>query len=745
MINVGYEQKTTSHAGGGIEIETKRGLTNEVASGGDWEPEGDYFNQEIGRRYVYDNMGYALVKSGVANIYSMKMRKTGNLIGITMLPDPEIKEDYNIIMFPISPNYTKQGTLDGMIGFKKDEDWKTSPAGRGSYFKPHEVNNLEKQIDAYEAKLLANYANFNARGLGKKIVGPFKKASLENSLGVIENGIEIPYDFGKQISKRNLVNTYVWSSAGGFFTEQQETGIVREESLGGSYSGRFGLGISGDLKVLVGGVGGAFSANYLLGNSVETKIVKTKKEGHNFGLDVALNVEGFLRKYTGNSRQLYSKDDVPGKVTGYRFKTFYLTPDKKHFQTFWNKVVDQNWLQTSQDADAIALRQARGNINHVWRVMHRVTYVSRVPSKDKVNQTDEKPTRSVIHQIPNRGLINLVLDVMENKHTADGKDLAGANQKEHIGSAVIDVLDHQLQAAIPWWQNYLDAAAHKPGSLLAKELKRIKQAVYEYMLAYYETGEANEDKYKRKLLTPTTHKGNGDDKDKGPQDTLGETAKEDGATHLYTFSEDALSTDLIGTSGIITRGGLTIESTSDIPGCEGRLIFPGDRPKGHGRIPMGFDWGRDADRTWEMVFKIKSWGEGMLLSHEDDLPESQRIVQGLGLDWLEADELSIQAVDGEIEGISQLTKADLEGKAIYLSLSNQSEAEELKLTIRIEGNGTEFTGTYKTTAGNAAGGWLLLGADRSENTELEIHHMAVYSKILSPAALNRRLSVLKFF
>ena len=31
----------------------------------------------------------------------MRMRKTGTLMGITMIPDPEIKEDYNIIMFEI--------------------------------------------------------------------------------------------------------------------------------------------------------------------------------------------------------------------------------------------------------------------------------------------------------------------------------------------------------------------------------------------------------------------------------------------------------------------------------------------------------------------------------------------------------------------------------------------------------------------------------------------------------------------
>ena len=251
----------------------------------------------------------------------------------------------------------------------------------------------------------------------------------------------------------------------------------------------------------------------LFGRHIETKYVKTKKEGRNFGLNVELNADGFLRKYLGNDDpdNLYGDTDVPGKVTGYRFKTFYLVPDKSHFRTFFNKVVSPKWLQ-SDHPNAVALRAARGNINHVWRVMHRVTYVSRVPpSGNKPVTSSEKPTRAVIHKTPNRAIINLVLDTIREKVTSTGEALPGSNADDpkRIAAAVADVIDHQLAFSIPWWQGYLDRARAEPGSARFNELKRLKHAVFEYMLAYFVTGDGQEDE---RLKNPPegSAKGNGD-------------------------------------------------------------------------------------------------------------------------------------------------------------------------------------------------------------------------------------------
>jgi hypothetical protein len=70
----------------------------------------------------------------------------------------------------------------------------------------------------------------------------------------------------------------------------------------------------------------------------------------------------------------------PGKVDAYRFMTFYLDTDRRNFQDLFGKVVDPIWLEQSQDPNAIAMRQARqdGKEPPCWRILHRVTFVSRL-------------------------------------------------------------------------------------------------------------------------------------------------------------------------------------------------------------------------------------------------------------------------------------------------------------------------------------------------------------------------------
>jgi hypothetical protein len=53
--------------------------------------------------------------------------------------------------------------------------------------------------------------------------------------------------------------------------------------------------------------------------------------------------------------------------------------DHRHTQDFFNKVVDPVWLAQSTAPKAVALRQAKGDAKaRPWRVMHRVTFVSRI-------------------------------------------------------------------------------------------------------------------------------------------------------------------------------------------------------------------------------------------------------------------------------------------------------------------------------------------------------------------------------
>merc|ERR1711892_1342174 len=81
----------------------------------------------------------------------------------------------------------------------------------------------------------------------------------------------------------------------------------------------------------------------------------------------------------------------PGKVDAYRFMTFYLEPTKDNFEDFFQKVVDPIWIDQSTDPEALALRSANQDENKpkCWRIMHRVTFVSRILKQ--VEDTSAEP------------------------------------------------------------------------------------------------------------------------------------------------------------------------------------------------------------------------------------------------------------------------------------------------------------------------------------------------------------------
>ena len=128
----------------------------------------------------------------------------------------------------------------------------------------------------------------------------------------------------------------------------------------------------------------------LIGGHLNLTSQKTQDSESAFEVKVELDVERDISiknldqaKAVGKTGGLYDADGnplrCPGKVDGYRFMTFYLKPDKEHFQDFSNKVIDRIWLEQSSDASAAALRKAIDQTNGTpWRVLHRVTYVSRV-------------------------------------------------------------------------------------------------------------------------------------------------------------------------------------------------------------------------------------------------------------------------------------------------------------------------------------------------------------------------------
>jgi hypothetical protein len=334
----------------------------------------------MGRRYTLNNLGFALVKSKTADIFALRLKhrepKKRVTIALSMRPNPDIPEDWNILTFPINPRYTKQGTLDGRIGFTDEKDYPgatTDYSSDLSYFKPIEAYTLKHRIEREQQQLAADSLSYST-----------------DPLRAFESQDEIRKRL-PAATQMNLFNTYVWTADGGLFAETQNTMNFKQEVVGGTFSvaGMAGLFAKADIAIAKAAV--SFELEAMMGGHLNLTSQRSQDSETGFDVNVALQVERDITIKTPEqalaagkrSNDLYDADGnpvkCPGKVDGYRFMTFYLKPDIEHFKDFQNKVVDRAWLDQSSEPNAIALRQAIANQSGTpWRVLHRVTYVSRV-------------------------------------------------------------------------------------------------------------------------------------------------------------------------------------------------------------------------------------------------------------------------------------------------------------------------------------------------------------------------------
>jgi hypothetical protein len=320
------------------------------------EPE----HKQIGARYVPNNTGFALVQSETADVFALRLAHTGTLVAYQMMPNPDIPKDYNIITFPIDPHYTKQGVLDGKVGGYNDVDYPNAgaPSSDVSYFKPIEAYGLKAQIERQEQELSTLYAQHN--------VDP-------NQL----SGGQLP-DMTAPV-KRDLVNNYVWTADGGQYAESTSTLDTYNESVGGSYhfQGMAGGTVNADVSIF--GAAITFELSAMFGGHLDLSITKTLDSQRSFEVDVVADGELDITTVDGKGKHV----KVSGKVDAYRWLTFYLAPRTANYDVFFNQVVDPIWLAQSDEPAAAALRQAKqaGKRPAAWRVLHRVTYVSRVLEK----------------------------------------------------------------------------------------------------------------------------------------------------------------------------------------------------------------------------------------------------------------------------------------------------------------------------------------------------------------------------
>ncbi|WP_036487471.1 LamG-like jellyroll fold domain-containing protein [Myxosarcina sp. GI1] len=384
-----------------------------VSLSGSWEDPANRLNSALPRRFQPSNVGFALVESETADLYAIRMAHNRALVAFRMVPNPDIPKDTNIIPFPIDPHYTKQGTLDGAIGYSDrskvlDPDYaQATEYGEYSYFKPSEAYALRQRIQNEEIRLRAFYEDFSTTppgatgvltgglaggGLGAlaafPVAAPFTAAAGIAAGGLID-ALASDNDLPQQYSKRNLVNSYLWTADGGTFAESTETTDTQQESTSGSYSFNGSASFSASASAEVAGVGIEAETNASFGGSLNLTKSKTKEASQSFSLNLENNTPGNLQKQAIDSEGNILEPEfdpqgnpinTSGKVDAYRFFSFYLTPQSDNYDALYNTVIDPVWLEQSNSPNARALRQAQQpqNAPACWRIFHRVTFISRI-------------------------------------------------------------------------------------------------------------------------------------------------------------------------------------------------------------------------------------------------------------------------------------------------------------------------------------------------------------------------------
>ncbi len=396
----------------------------------------------LGNRYVPKNVGYALVVSGLADVFVTQMKRTGRMVGYEMMPVKDVPPDINTITFMINPAYSINGSLDGLVGSKAADDrfcaqvpemraqyGSLFPSG---YYDLKQAYDLKGQIDRWDKERESYFVNYDATqttvasienqtadddeydSYGSVEVDDGQDGDDKDSRkeGDVRNETKDSYkgmkksaqsdsdkrkkqiasqnsDLDKQVeassafdswqkrmenlqiraAKRNIVNTYVWDADGGMRSEEQSYANTVEHTIGGSFSISGSAGLDTDIMV----TGFKFELQALYAAEMTQTMSKTLSSTTGFDLNVRL--DGVERKGVTDEKDY---PILPGeKVDRYRFMSFYLEGNTDHFNDFFSKVVDPEWLM-SNDEEARSLRQvSNGRANKCWRVMHRVTYVER--------------------------------------------------------------------------------------------------------------------------------------------------------------------------------------------------------------------------------------------------------------------------------------------------------------------------------------------------------------------------------
>jgi hypothetical protein len=305
-----------SSQGIGIQNGSTKTLSSTLRPGGSWEPgtkPKDWLNLTVGRRFVPANIGYALVKSLTVDVYASLLKGSGSMVAMSMVPNPDIPEDVNIIDFPINPRYLKNGTLDGKVGLKNDPDYLDADSRRGSYFRPLEAYAFKRRIEREESNLEAYYRQYDVTRYSQRL-------GTESGLQDYRDTVRAnpAYDWNEHLSRRNIVNTYVWTAGGGLYAERVQPMNVYSESHGALSGRSLGGGAVGDFQIAFPVVGGYVDYDYLYSASTQVNVLKSEEQGASFSLDASVAPETILQAPRVGDDGGITLTDAPveGKVDG---------------------------------------------------------------------------------------------------------------------------------------------------------------------------------------------------------------------------------------------------------------------------------------------------------------------------------------------------------------------------------------------------------------------------------------------
>lgn len=208
----------------------------------------------------------------------------------------------------------------------------------------------------------------------------------------------------RQIDLGDLRNTYMWSAYGGFraATEQRTNSTSRSFTGFGNFLIQAGVQTNLSWETPLTGLGmEVASISALAGYSCTWNSTSTSSEEGGLGMTVTYDIDEGDETYLNYALAEVAKKPAGQPVDAVEFSTFYLRSGQDNFQDFYNKVLNPAWLGdhgTPGTATNVAIiRDAMQNLysnfrspRKIWRIAHRVTYISRLYQAQLTTATELK-------------------------------------------------------------------------------------------------------------------------------------------------------------------------------------------------------------------------------------------------------------------------------------------------------------------------------------------------------------------